>query len=304
MQRRLTHKFFYLLIATLAAVNGVYASDEPITLKFETSPYGLIFTAIEVNGEPLLAMVDIGDQQRLQVAFSTAEALAIPLEKAGFKAGDINGKQWDVYQGTLNTLELGEQVFSDVRFSSINGKQWDVYQGTLNTLELGEQVFSDVRFSSSRGDIEDVAKQISTDFEAVIGWGFLQDYIVEFDYSNKLIRMYEQLPQGLLPTMTLAYEDQYGPLILEVMLEGKVQRVMLDTGASVSVFDPQLVKFGKDNEVSFNLSGEAITLTGYEQDLAVLADLEVVGILGSDLLHLYKVIINPFSHQMHFVKFD
>ncbi len=274
MQRRLTHKFFYLLIATLAAVNGVYASDEPITLKFETSPYGLIFTAIEVNGEPLLAMVDIGDQQRLQVAFSTAEALAIPLEKAGFKAGDINGKQWDVYQGTLNTLELGEQVFSDVRFSS------------------------------SRGDIEDVAKQISTDFEAVIGWGFLQDYIVEFDYSNKLIRMYEQLPQGLLPTMTLAYEDQYGPLILEVMLEGKVQRVMLDTGASVSVFDPQLVKFGKDNEVSFNLSGEAITLTGYEQDLAVLADLEVVGILGSDLLHLYKVIINPFSHQMHFVKFD
>ncbi len=274
MQRRLTHKFFYLLIATLAAVNGVYASDEPITLKFETSPYGLIFTAIEVNGEPLLAMVDIGDQQRLQVAFSTAEALAIPLEKAGFKAGDINGKQWDVYQGTLNTLELGEQVFSDVRFSS------------------------------SRGDIEDVAKQISTDFEAVIGWGFLQDYIVEFDYSNKLIRMYEQLPQGLLPTMTLAYEDQYGPLIFEVMLEGKVQRVMLDTGASVSVFDPQLVKFGKDNEVSFNLSGEAITLTGYEQDLAVLADLEVVGILGSDLLHLYKVIINPFSHQMHFVKFD
>ncbi|MDY6926358.1 MAG: hypothetical protein SWN10_04605 [Pseudomonadota bacterium] len=274
MQRRLTHKFFYLLIATLAAVNGVYASDEPITLKFETSPYGLIFTAIEVNGEPLLAIVDIGDQQRLQVAFSTAEALAIPLEKAGFKAGDINGKQWDVYQGTLNTLELGEQVFSDVRFSS------------------------------SRGDIEDVAKQISTDFEAVIGWGFLQDYIVEFDYSNKLIRMYEQLPQGLLPTMTLAYEDQYGPRILEVMLEGKVQRVMLDTGASVSVFDPQLVKFGKDNEVSFNLSGEAITLTGYEQDLAVLADLEVVGILGSDLLHLYKVIINPFSHQMHFVKFD
>ena len=37
MQRRLTHKLFYLLIATLAAVNGVYASDEPITLKFETS---------------------------------------------------------------------------------------------------------------------------------------------------------------------------------------------------------------------------------------------------------------------------
>lgn len=274
MKRRLIHKLLYLLLATLAAVNAAYAADEPITLKFEISPYGLIFTAIEVNGEPLLAMVDIGDQQRLQVAFSTAEALAIPLEKAGFKAGDINGKQWDVYQGTLNTLELGEQVFSDVRFSS------------------------------SRGDIEDVAKQISTDFEAVIGWGFLQDYIVEFDYSNKLIRMYEQLPQGLLPTMTLAYEDQYGPLILEVMLEGKVQRVMLDTGASVSVFDPQLVKFGKDNEVSFNLSGEAITLTGYEQDLAVLADLEVVGILGSDLLHLYKVIINPFSHQMHFVKFD
>jgi len=274
MQRRLTHTLFYLLIASLAAFNGVYASDEPITLKFETSPYGLIFTDIEVNGEPLVAMIDIGDQQRLQVAFSTAEALAIPLEKAGFKAGDINGNQWDVYQGTLNTLKLGEQVFSDVRFSS------------------------------SRGDIEGVAEQIATDFQAVIGWGFVKDYVVEFDYSNKHIRMSEHLPQGLLPTMTLAYEDQYGPLIISVKIAGKMRRVMLDTGASVSVFDPQLVKFGKDNEVSLNLGGEAITLTGYEQDLAVLADLEVVGILGSDLLHLYKVIINPLSHQVHFVKFD
>ena len=274
MKRRLTHKLFYLFLATLASVNAANAADEPITFKFEISPYGLIFTDIEADGEPMLAMIDIGDQQKLQIAFSTAEALVIPLEKAGFKAGDINGNQWDVYQGTLNTLKLGEQVFSDVSFSS------------------------------SRGDIEGVAEQISTDFEAVIGWGFLQDYVVEFDYRNKFIRMYEQPPQGLLPTSTLTYEDQYGPLILEVMLDDTVQRVMLDTGASVSVFDPQLVKFGKDNEVSFNLGGEAITLTGYEQDLAVLADLEVVGILGSDLLHRYKVMINPFSHQMHFVKYE
>jgi|TARA_Y100000588_G_scaffold227335_1_gene241183 hypothetical protein len=274
MKRCLTHKLFYLLLATLAAINAVYAAEEPITLKFETSPYGLIFTDIEANGKPMLAMIDIGDQQRLQIAFSTAEALVIPLEKAGFKAGDINGNQWDVYQGTLNTLTLGQQMFSDVRFSS------------------------------SRGDIEGVAEQISTDFEAVIGWGFLQDYVVEFDYRNKFIRLYEQPPQGLPPTTTLAYEDQYGPLILEVMLDDKVQRVMLDTGASVSVFDPKLVKFGKDNEVRFNLGGETITLTGYEQDMAVLADLEVVGILGSDLLHRYKVIINPFSHQMHFVEIN
>ena len=274
MKRCLTHKLFYLLLATLAAINAVYAAEEPITLKFETSPYGLIFTDIEANGKPMLAMIDIGDQQNLQIAFSTAEALAIPLEKAGFKAGDINGNQWDVYQGTLSTLKLGERMFSDVCFSS------------------------------SRGDIEGVAEQISTDIEAVIGWGFLQDYIVEFDYRNKFICLYEQPPHGLLPTTTLAYEDQYGPLIIEVMLEGKMQRVMLDTGASVSVFDLQLVKFGKHNEVSFTLGGEAITLTGYEQDLAVLADLEVVGILGSDLLHLYKVIINPFNHQMHFVEIN
>ncbi|MDG6097974.1 hypothetical protein EXU34_11000 [Alteromonas sp. ZYF713] len=274
MKRCLNHKLLYILLATIAAVKAGYAADQPITLEFETNPYGLIFTDIEANGKPLLAMIDIGDQQRLQVAFSTAKALAIPLEKSGFKAGDINGNRWDVYQGTLNTLKLGEQMFSDVRFSS------------------------------SRGDIEGVAEQISTDFQAVIGWGFLRDYIVEFDYANKLINLYDKPQQGLQPTTTVAYEDQFGPLIFDVMLEGKIQRVMLDTGASVSVFDPQLVKFGKDNEVSFTLDGEAITLTGYEQDLAVLADLEVVGILGSDLLHLYKVVIDPFSHQMHFVNYD
>ncbi|GGF69122.1 retroviral-like aspartic protease family protein [Alteromonas lipolytica] len=243
-------------------------------IAFQQIPYGLIFTDIGVNGTPLLAMIDIGDQQTFQLATAVAGKLGLPLNKTGYQATNINGDIMDVYQGKVASLSLG-----------------------TNTI-------TDMPFTTSPGDIEAVAEQIATDFSAVIGWGYLKDYIVELDYVNSVIRLHNDLPATFKPTMSEAYSDTSGPLILPVLINGEVQRVMLNTGATVSVFDPKQVEMNEDNPIEFALNGRLLSLTGYEMDLSVLSDLGIVGILGSDFLNQYKVVINPKSHKMHFLAYD
>ena len=268
-------KHFAMLFLLLLQPWGAVASDQKDvdgnTIAFQQSPYGLIFTRIIVNGESLLAMIDIGDQQGIQLSSTVAENQALPLEKTG------------------------------VQVINVHGEKWDVYQGTIASFSLGSKPATELPFTTSPGEIEALAAQLDSEFQAVIGWGYFKGFVVETDYPASVIRLYEALPQSLRPQMSVRYSDDYGPLLFNVLLNGTPQRVMLDTGATVSVFDPSKVPFGRNNEIEFKIDNTPVHLTAYEQDLAVLADLGVVGVLGSDFLNQFNVVIDPFTGHMHFV---
>lgn len=262
---------FLLLLQPWFAVASDQKDVNGNSIAFQQSPYGLIFTRIIVNGESLLAMIDIGDQQGIQLSSTVAENQALPLEKTG------------------------------VQVINVHGEKWDVYKGSIASFSMGSKPATELMFTTSPGEIEALSAQLDSEFQAVIGWGYFKEFVVEIDYPASVIRLYNKLPASLRPQMSVKYSDDYGPLLFKVVLNGMSQRVMLDTGATVSVFDPAKVPFGRDNQIVFEIDNTPVNLTGYAQDLAVLADLGVVGVLGSDFFNQFNVVIDPFTEQMHFV---
>lgn len=59
----------------------------------------------------------------------------------------------------------------------IDGSTFSVNKGVADTLSIGEWQYEKLEFRSSPGEIEFVAEQIGTSFNAVLGWGILVNII-------------------------------------------------------------------------------------------------------------------------------
>ena len=246
------------------------STTEEISITFERSEYGLIFTDIVVQDEKVKAMIDFGDPHKLQLSSTVIEKLGLETEPAGYKVADLFGNSWEVDQG------IAEYVM------------------------IGDHRMQDMKFTSQSGEMETVSEQIETTFNAVVGWGFFKDYFTEIDYANSEFRLTETADASRGELFSIPFSAETGQLIIEGVLNTNPVKFIIDTGSPVSVIDPSVKKFTDSEEITLTLGDQEVKVNVYQQDLSVLSDLDVVGILGGNFLEMWKIVINPADQTLHF----
>jgi predicted aspartyl protease len=267
---------FILLIFGLSVANCSGQSKatnfEPNKISFEKTDYGLIFTTITVNDKNIKAMIDFGDQHKLQLSSTLIDELNIETEEAGYQVSDVYGNTWDVKKGTAQKLFVGN---------------WEE---------------RNVEFTSQEGEMESVSKQIGTEFNAVLGWGYFKDYFTEIDYSASLITLYDKKYTVDNELFSVQFQKDANQLIIPATVNNQSVRFMIDTGSPVTVVDSTFKEKLDYEKFMFSIDNQDFEMKAYSQDLSVLSDLEIVCILGSDFLKEWKVIIDPAKSILHFTK--
>jgi hypothetical protein len=242
---------------------GAHADPETNQIHFEKSDYGLIFTSIQVNGEEVRAMIDFGDPHKLQLSSTLVERLEIEGKKTNYQISDIHGNLYDVYRGEIPELRVGSRSEQNVEF----------------TYQVGE--------------MEAVSRQIGTEFHAVLGWGTFRDSFTEIDYRNGVLTLSQNPPPSRNGDFRVPFRRDANQLLVPARINGEKQNLMIDTGSPVTVVDSNRNLTTPDGLLRFQLAEKELKLKAYSQDLSVLADLGVAGILGGDFLQQWIVTIDP-----------
>lgn len=254
------------------------------TLPFEQSPYGLLFVDITVNGKPVTAMVDFGDPYTIQLATSLIEAEGIPVAPTGQQA-----------------------MYAD-------GTSFDLMEGQVDRVEIADSVLEEVVFGSAPGEIDAVAEQVGTPFQAVIGWGFFGPRRFLLDYSNHRFELgLDACPSDRLATVSRVSGSSY--LMIEGTLGDEPVRFLVDTGNATNVVHSGIFEQGQwpgDDVQIEHLTGEvagrsisigladSTTSAEFElRDLSMLEPLGVQAILGGTFLSSVRLCHDPEKNLIH-----
>jgi len=241
-------------------------------IYFEKSDYGLIFTTIEVNGKKVKAMIDFGDPNVLQLSSSFVEKEEIEVSKSKDIAKDLFGNTFEINEGVANEVIIGE---------------W-------KNLKL--------QFSSSPGEMESVAEQINTNFEAVVGWGYFSQYYIEMDYQSNKFQLFKNKPTYKHIDFTTVYNKNSNYLSIPIELKSEKVNLIIDTGAPYSVIDSTFHHDIKIDNFVFKMGDKSIALPVQIQDFPMLKQLNSIGIIGGNFLAQYKIHIDPFEKNIAFEK--
>ncbi|NKI34354.1 retroviral-like aspartic protease [Wenzhouxiangella sp. XN79A] len=176
-------------------------------LHFERSPYGLLFTEIEVAGEPVPAMIDFGDPYVIQLADGWAAERDLALDSSGKTAMDTHGNPMELLEGRAGPVRIGPVVLAEAVFGSIPG------------------------------EIERVAEQVGTPFRAAVGWGFFGERAFVLDYANGRIAFREDDCAGFDAEAAVDRIDTPTHLVTEIRIADQPVRVLVDTGSPIDVID-------------------------------------------------------------------
>lgn len=238
-------------------------------ISIEKSPYGLIFTNIRVNGETVKALIDFGDPHVLQLSDSFAKKKALSLKK------------------------------TDASFMDVQGNSFQVFEGEVESLTVGGWTATNVTFQSSPGEIDGVAKQVNTDFKAVLGWGYFAQYYTLIDYTDKSFTMYREKQDIQKPYIETSYNKESGHLAIPVLVDAEKVQMLIDTGSPVTVIDTKFSEKHYQEPFVFTIDGQKVSCKAHKQDLSVLQGLGV-GIIGGDVIGKYKMWIDPFMQKIYF----
>lgn len=262
---------FYLLYVNNVGQNIIKKSESNL-INFDKNDYGLIFTTISINNIKVKAMIDFGDQHKLQLSSSFVDQLNIPTTKTDYKVGDVYGNEWDVYKGIANQLEVGTLTENKVEF----------------TTQIGE--------------MEGVSQQVGTEFNAVLGWGYFENYYTKINYSKNSFVLFEEADSIKNEHFRIPFVKEASQLIIIGKINNEEHNFMIDTGSPVNIIDSNFKeKVGKDI-LNLKLSDNILKINTYSQDLSVLSDLGIIGILGGEFLNDWIITINPKENILHFSK--
>jgi hypothetical protein len=274
-----------------AALTLLIAAAAPAdVLEFEKTPYGLLFADIEVAGKPVRAMIDFGDPAVLSLATSFIDEHGLEAEPTG------------------ETM-----MYAD-------GTTFQRLQGRVGSAIIGGQRLESVRFSSASGEIEAVAAQVGTPFEAVVGWGFFGTRPFVLDYAEGRFEFgLEACPAGADAIRTRNPGNSYpghSYLIVDGMLGKRPTRLLLDTGHPINVVDRKLLDDDRlageavtIEHVAGRVDGRELTLTFDDwqrplafqpSDMKALEPLGVDAILGQPFLESLTFCHEAGSGQLHF----
>jgi hypothetical protein len=242
------------------------------TISFEKSDFGLIFTNISVNGTVVKAMIDFGDPNVLQLSSSFVNKKDLEVSKSGAVAKDLFGNTFEINNGIANKVTIGN---------------WES---------------NNIKFSSSPNEMESVSKQINTEFDAVIGWGYFSKYYTQIDYkSNKFVLAEKKVfDDNIMFKSSFNKNSNY--LNLPVLINNKKANLILDTGSPISLIDSSYINQREFEDIVVKLGDKDFPLNLEIQNLEMLNQINANGIIGGDFLEKYKVNIDPFKNELSFKK--
>lgn len=257
------------IITCVFCVCYMYAQSTDFNvIPIEISQQGYVFAQIKVNNREVKAMIDLADPHTLQLSSSLVNQLELKVEKLPQKIAHISGENWELYKGVLPHLEIGRWSMSQVNF-------------TMPDME-----------------IEHVSDQIKIQFHAVLGWGYFQKYFTVMDFSKQKFTLYKNYPENYETHFYIDFNNDYGYILLNLQLNSETKTFMLDTGTSISVIDSKYAN--NTGKLSLGINNELLPLNFYSQDLSMLKDLNVTGILGTDFMSNYIILIDPIEKIIGF----
>ncbi|MBU1720977.1 MAG: aspartyl protease family protein, partial [Bacteroidetes bacterium] len=255
--------------------------------SIEKSQYGMLFTTIQVNGNPVNAIIDFGDPNRLQLSETLVKKMHIPVVKTDRVAMDVVGNQYEVNDGIIDSVQVGEWILKNETFSS------------------------------SPGEMELISRQIDTEFHAVIGWGFFSDYYITMNYHNNqiIVSAIREIPTQFSFSGQLDNQSSY--LILQSKINGVPANLILDTGAPLTLLDSsffannvfpstdtQVVHSGDTiplKTISTTFRSSSVDLSYLIYELSAINFL-AVGVIGGDVFDEYQVYIEPVEKWIYFTR--
>lgn len=154
-----------------------------------------------------MALVDTGSVRGLQISARLQQALAI---KAETRTG-TNQR----YEGG------GRAVFSGVADEFVLGP----YRGVAEPVEI------------VAGDIEAIATQVRTPFDAILGWPLLSRFDFAIDYRARRMRLDTDGPPPTGAVWRLPLVVGKALPVVEGMIDGRSVALLVDTGAPMSNLD-------------------------------------------------------------------
>lgn len=202
-------KFLLIIVCLMVGCKSHKENNklEENYIAIEKSDYGLIFTTIEVNGKKVKAMVDFGDPNILQLSSSFVESQKIKVKKIDAIAKDMAG----------NTFEINE--------------------GTVEEVIIGKWKETNLKFQSSPNEMESVSKQINTEFNAVIGWGYFSQYYTTIDYKENRFELSKKNTSKGIIQFSTNYNKNSNYLSIPITINNSKQNFILDTGSPLTMID-------------------------------------------------------------------
>jgi len=257
-------RYLFLFVLTFFS-NSSFSQAEPTAngiIKFEISAYNLLFTKVEINNKEYTALIDFGDFAQIQLATSLIENLGLQTEK------------------------------SDLIMTDINGNAYALEKGIIPQLKVGDITEKNITFFSAKNEIDAVSKQVGTEFQVVIGFGFFKSKDFKLDFVENSIEF--KKPKGDETDFLVPINNEYGYLINEFKSSSNESiNLLFDTGTPISKIDLNPLPLNlKDSTVNFqNMEfpskkldvtslNQTITLNMENHDISDLEPLGVIGIYG------------------------
>ena len=231
-------------------------------INFEISDYNLLFTKVEINGKAYTALIDFGDFAEFQLSTKLIEELGLKTEK------------------------------TDILISDVNGNQYALEKGSISELKVGGITEKNITFFSAKNEIDNVSKQVGTDFQIAIGFGYFKSRNFKLDFQENTIEFLNSTTESNNFTSTV--NKDYGYFIGTFKsIDNQPVNLLFDTGTPISKIDlNQYQSQLKDSTVVFqntafpsNLlklksGNETIILNMENSNLNELKPLNVIGIYG------------------------
>jgi hypothetical protein len=236
-----------------------------------TSPAGLIFAAISINGRTAKALIDSGSVRGLQLSESFAKTLGLTLADTG--------QQTQRYQGSGKPV-LGARI---------------------DALGFGGTTLSGIDASVSPGDIEAIAAQIGEPFDAILGWPLLSRSGFVFDYPANDLTVRDAAGSGL----ALALAAKPLPVVEGTVADQPVS-FLIDTGAPGCRIDVGLASGaapGSRVDLGFQIGGKSFTASFQVKDLSAMTrGLGARAVIGHRFLNQFRMTWTPASKTIWLAK--
>ncbi len=261
-----------VLLAVVLLLPAISSSAETSSTPLQLSPPNLIFTRVSVDGRDVLALIDSGSFRAVQLSSTLARDLGLALTGTTRMAIRHDGKPLLLKSGRVDRLAVGGREKRNVEIDVIES------------------------------DIEAIARQVGTRFDAILGWGFLSQYHAVLDLKNLMIQLSDK-PQRVDPfTFDMSYLVASGVPVIMGAIGARDARFLFDTGAPISNLDLGVAGAPEGEKVlrEVFLGHSRVALEFRVKDLKVIRkSLGCVAVLGNNLLKGRTVYIDPAGKIIH-----
>lgn len=254
--------------------NGPAATSAPAPVyevSVTLSPYGLVFVQVVVGGRPALALVDTGSFRGVELSSRLATRVGLSLEASRTVAKRHEGKSLSLLEGRIAEIAIGGMTLRDVPVSVVEG------------------------------DVERIADRVGTEFDVILGWGFLSRYSLLLDYRARTMRWSEgaldvEKPRGEGRDVAIRYDTVKGVPVVAGRIGPDSLRMLVDTGAPTCNLDAAIAG-GPAGELvprTLTLGGMRRELSFRVKDLGVVREsLGCAAVLGNNLFGSGRLYFDP-----------